>query len=224
MSESIVIALIGVSGAVIGSIATVAVQVLNHCLQQCAAAKKEKPRKDLLLQLLQAPQFQWRKLETLMHVIGADEETTKRLLLEVGARGSEDGQAIWGLVKRNPLPSARRVIPNQSVKGTPNCCAVWFPPLRSGACYVQPSVAEMVFLAITAAGLKDALHASEGGAIVVWCGADAISESAYAALGHANLSRLIYPLQGQTGDVLARTIETIEEHHPDASVWVERCA
>ncbi|MBB4014980.1 hypothetical protein GGR36_004348 [Niveibacterium umoris] len=26
---------------------------------------------------------------------------------------------------------------NQSVNGTPNCFAVWFPPLRSGARYVQ---------------------------------------------------------------------------------------
>ncbi len=28
-------------------------------------------------------------------------------------------------------------MPNKSVNGTPNCYAVWFPPLRSGARYVQ---------------------------------------------------------------------------------------
>ncbi len=105
MSEPIVIALIGVTGAVIGSIATVAVHWLSHYLQQRAAEKNDQPRKDLLLQMLKAPQYQWRKLETLMHVIGADEETTKRLLLEVGARASEDGQPLWGLITRNPLPS-----------------------------------------------------------------------------------------------------------------------
>jgi hypothetical protein len=104
MSESIVIALIGVSGAVIGSIATVAVQWLSHCLQEKAAAKRDKPRKDLLLEMLRAPQYQRRKLETLRHVIGADEEITKRLLLELGARASEDGQPLWGLIERNPLP------------------------------------------------------------------------------------------------------------------------
>lgn len=108
MSESIVIALIGVSGAVIGSIATIAVQWLSHHLQEKAAAKREKPRKDLLLEMLRAPQYQWRKLETLMHVIGADEETTKRLLLEVGARASEDGQPLWGLIERNPLPKGKQ--------------------------------------------------------------------------------------------------------------------
>lgn len=104
MSESIVIALIGVAGAVIGSIATVAVQWLSHHLQESAAAKRGKPRKDLLLEMLRSPKYQWRKLETLMHVIGSDEETTKRLLLEVGARASEDGRPLWGLIERNPLP------------------------------------------------------------------------------------------------------------------------
>lgn len=104
MSESIVIALLGVSGAVIGSIATVAVQWLSHHLQECAAAKRDKPRKELLLKMLKSTKYKWRKLETLMHVIGADEETTKRHLLELGARASEDGKPLWGLIERNPLP------------------------------------------------------------------------------------------------------------------------
>ncbi|MBW7834438.1 MAG: hypothetical protein H3C29_14630 [Simplicispira suum] len=104
MSESIVIALIGVSGAVIGSAATVSVQWLSHYLQERAAERREKPRKDILLKMLKSPKYQWRKLETLMHVIGADEEATKRLLLEVGARASEDGKPLWGLIERNPLP------------------------------------------------------------------------------------------------------------------------
>ena len=46
--------------------------------------------------MLRSPNHQWRKFETLRHVIGSDEETTKKLLLEVGARASEDGQALWG--------------------------------------------------------------------------------------------------------------------------------
>ncbi len=104
MSESIVIALIGVSGAVIGSIATVAVQWLSHHLQERAAAKRDKPRKELLLNMLKSPKHTWRNFETLMHVIGANEETTKRLLLELGARASENGKPIWGLIERNKLP------------------------------------------------------------------------------------------------------------------------
>ena len=110
MSESVVIALIGVAGAVIGSIATIAVSLLTHCLRARAASKREKPQRDLLLEMLMHPNYQWRKLDTLMHVIGADQTTTKRLLLEVGARASEDGQPLWGLKARNPLPGERNEV------------------------------------------------------------------------------------------------------------------
>ena len=108
MTESIVIALIGVSGAVIGSIATVAVQWLSHRLQEKAESKRGEPRKKLLRQMLRAPEHKRRKLDKLLHVIGADEETCKRLLLEVGARASEDGQPLWGLIERNPLPQEQQ--------------------------------------------------------------------------------------------------------------------
>lgn len=104
MSEPVVIAFIGVAGAVVGSVATVAASIASQCLQTRAVAKRDKPRKDILLEMLKKSDYQWRKLDTLMHVIGADEETTKRLLLEVGARASEDGQPLWGLISRNPLP------------------------------------------------------------------------------------------------------------------------
>jgi hypothetical protein len=40
-------------------------------------------------------------------VIGADADTTKRLLIEIEARGSEiprdDGEEVWGLVSKHPL-------------------------------------------------------------------------------------------------------------------------
>ena len=104
MSESIVIALIGVFGAVVGAVASVAVLCVSRCLDDRAIKKRDKPRKDLLLKMLRSPRYTWRKLETLMHVVGADEEITKRLLLEVGARASEDGKRQWGLIERNPLP------------------------------------------------------------------------------------------------------------------------
>jgi hypothetical protein len=37
-----------------------------------------------------------------MHMIGADKETTKRLLLEIGARGTEDQQELWCLIEYHP--------------------------------------------------------------------------------------------------------------------------
>ncbi len=103
MTEPITIALIGVAGAVIGSIATLAGNFLMHWLKERSQAKKEEPARELLKEMLNHKEHTWRKLETLMHVIGSDEETTKRLLLETGARASEDGQALWALKTREPL-------------------------------------------------------------------------------------------------------------------------
>lgn len=104
MNDVVIVAFIGVAGAVIGSVATVAASIASQYCHAREAAKREKPRRDLLLKMLNNPQYQWRELETLMHVVGADEETTKRLLLEIGARASEDGKPVWSLVSRNPLP------------------------------------------------------------------------------------------------------------------------
>ncbi|WP_163379574.1 hypothetical protein [Cyclobacterium sp. SYSU L10401] len=104
MSDAIWIAFIGFSGAVIGSLATLAGTWLGHYLKQKTETKKDQPRKDLLLNLLNDKAHEWRELNTLQHVIGADEATTKRLLIEIGARASEDGKPIWALISRKPLP------------------------------------------------------------------------------------------------------------------------
>jgi hypothetical protein len=41
-------------------------------------------------------------------VIGADEETTKRLLIEVGARRSENDDGLWGLIENHPFDQVDR--------------------------------------------------------------------------------------------------------------------
>ena len=64
-------------------------------------------RKNLLLAMLESEKHSWRNLETLQHVIGSDTATTKQLLLEVGARASEDGKNLWGLLKYHPLPTPK---------------------------------------------------------------------------------------------------------------------
>ncbi len=98
-------AIIGLIGVVVGSLLTILGNIVMHCLKQRAEAKRDKPRKDLLRQMLEDQRFadRWRRLETLSHVIGADEDTTKRLLLEIGARGSEDRQELWGLQRYHPF-------------------------------------------------------------------------------------------------------------------------
>ncbi len=81
----------------------------------------------------------------------------------------------------------------------------------------------MVFLAITPNGLNDALRLAQDRATAIWCGADAISEEDYAKLKHEYVSRLVYGLSGESADVIAGALETIEEHHPGETVWVEKC-
>ena len=108
MNDSVLIALIGIGGAVVGAVASMATQWMRHRLETRAELNRDQPRRDLLTTLLNDPKWNWRNLSTLQHVIGSDEETTKRLLLELGARASEDGKPIWGLVSRNPLPAERQ--------------------------------------------------------------------------------------------------------------------
>jgi hypothetical protein len=104
MSDTIWIAIIGFSGAVIGSLATLAGTWLSHYLKEKTEAEKEKARKELLLKMLQDKSHEWRELDTLRHVIGADETMTKRLLIAIGARASENGKPLWALISRKPLP------------------------------------------------------------------------------------------------------------------------
>ena len=96
-------ALIGAALGVIGSLGTT---YLNSHLSKPKPDPVATARKKLLLAMLEDERFTWRKFQVLCHVIGADDDTTKRLLLEVGARASEDGQNLWCLVERNPFKAA----------------------------------------------------------------------------------------------------------------------
>ncbi|RQP24221.1 hypothetical protein DZC73_12955 [Albitalea terrae] len=76
----------------------------------------------------------------------------------------------------------------------------------------------MVFLAITSAGLAEALRQAAD-SHTVWCGSDAISEAGWASLGAPDLSRFTYPLGDR--ELLEDAITTIKEHHPGQTIWVE---
>lgn len=108
ISESVVIAIIGCLGAIIGSIATVSVSILSNCLQDRKEEKICRPRKDMLISMLNHPTYSWRNLKTLSHVVGLDETETKNLLVSIGARASEDGNETWALISRHPLPSNKK--------------------------------------------------------------------------------------------------------------------
>jgi hypothetical protein len=79
----------------------------------------------------------------------------------------------------------------------------------------------MVFLAITPAGLVEAIRLA-GSAHPVWCGADAITEEDFSANAAENLTRFDYSLlEPGREQAIAGALITIEEHHPGERVWVE---
>jgi len=92
-----------VIGGAIGVMAPVAKSFVDDYLARRRVDPLAEARKALLRKMLEG-EFSWRNLETLQHVIGADGDCTRALLLEIGARASEDGQDKWGLISRNPFP------------------------------------------------------------------------------------------------------------------------
>ncbi|WP_042955292.1 hypothetical protein [Pseudomonas sp. G5(2012)] len=100
------VGIIGLIGAVIGSLLTICGNILLHWLQGKPQKDLEKSRINMLKTMLKDPRFPqgWRKLTTLSAVIGASDEETKRLLVKAGARGSEANDGMWGLIDTHPFP------------------------------------------------------------------------------------------------------------------------
>ena len=90
-------------GALAGAAASLAGILTTDWLQARRKAEANKPTKKLLKDMLKSGQ-NWRRLSTLANVTGLTESEVKKLLVEIGARGSETNPALWGLVSRNPLP------------------------------------------------------------------------------------------------------------------------
>ena len=85
-------------GALVGGAASIAATWLTEHLRENRSRKLDTIRKDVLKRLLSGEKYTWRELSTLSDAIGADEETTARLLLEIGARRSlAKGRNSWGL-------------------------------------------------------------------------------------------------------------------------------
>ena len=99
------VGVVGFAGVVLGAAITVIGNVVLHKIQDGPRRKLDDSRKELLKQMLKDSRFPqgWRKLSTLSRVVGADDETTKRLLFEIDARGSEKDDSMWGLIERHPL-------------------------------------------------------------------------------------------------------------------------
>lgn len=96
----------GLLGTVVGSAITLFAQWLKYNWETREQRKRTMARKALLKSMLDAAgPHGWRKMETLSAVIGATREDTALLLVEIGARGSETGNDVWGWEKHHPLPT-----------------------------------------------------------------------------------------------------------------------
>jgi hypothetical protein len=93
----------GIIGVVVGSGTMLLVNWCQHKWQTSEQRKLDEKRKAMLSTMLMSGDHNWRKLETLSRVIGADYATTTRLLIELGARGSESEREVWALQSRKPL-------------------------------------------------------------------------------------------------------------------------
>ena len=99
------IAIVGLVGAVIGSLLTLAGNVAMHWLQERKQSELDRQRSSLLKQMLE--RNDWRNLSTMSRVVGATQDETRRLLIKLGARASEsertDGEEAWALLSKKPL-------------------------------------------------------------------------------------------------------------------------
>ncbi len=96
---------LGLVGALIGSVSTLAGQWLKHLWETSESRKRDDGRKALLRQMLDNPgPTGWRRMATMAGVIGANRDETACLLIDIGARASETGNDTWAYISRKPLP------------------------------------------------------------------------------------------------------------------------
>ncbi len=96
------VALVGLIGVITGILG----QGVIEWLRGCPKRKLDKQRESLLQCLLKdTKKHEWRDLETLSKVIGADQAETTRLLIKIGARGSTGEKNVWALIEKKPLDS-----------------------------------------------------------------------------------------------------------------------
>ena len=105
--EKYVSAIFGFIGVISGAIIGIVGNIINEWYKNKPNKDLENQRMELLKNMLNNPEHPWRNLSTLSNVIGASKDETKRLLIKIGARGSEknnEKKELWGLISKNPLP------------------------------------------------------------------------------------------------------------------------
>ena len=79
--------------------------LLQHVVDRWQRREADKPREDILRDLLTNPPpgKEWRTMDMLSRSIGADEAETTRLLLKIGARRSTGDSNVWALKSKKPI-------------------------------------------------------------------------------------------------------------------------
>lgn len=100
---------IGMIGVAVGAVIQFALDRAGRWLDNKRQREVDEKRKKLLKTKLENPPpgQEWIKLQTLSRIIGADYDTTTRLLIEIGARGSELENEVWALQSDKPLDHTR---------------------------------------------------------------------------------------------------------------------
>lgn len=92
-------------GTVIGSFASPLAAFAAEHFRKSDNRKADQLRRERLKKILLLPKNKWRPISYLAEAIGAPEEKTKRLLLEIDARKSLiKGHDNWALIDRVPFP------------------------------------------------------------------------------------------------------------------------
>jgi hypothetical protein len=94
-----------VLGAAIGFVSGPISAWFADRLRHQRSDKADRLRRDRLLKIMNLPARKFRLLADLSKMVGADEEKTQQLLLEIGARHSlKKGSTKWVLISRSPYP------------------------------------------------------------------------------------------------------------------------
>jgi hypothetical protein len=95
--------------------------------------------------------------------------------------------------------------------------------MRYAAAAAYVGVAQMVYLALSPTAAWEAIDLARNSGAAVWVGSDALTYAEYIAAGESGISvsRFIYPLNNVEVSVLRGAIETIQEHHPNETIWVQ---
>ena len=104
MGEGWAVVAAAIGGGAVGILGPIAKAFVDDHLAHKRGDPLAEARKKVLLDMLESGP-DWRNLGTLCDVTGASPGEVRTLLLQVGARGSERGNDMWGLISRNPFPS-----------------------------------------------------------------------------------------------------------------------